>query len=222
MGRKLYWGSGSFYCWRLQITLEEKGLDYESICISFANKEHKSEAVLAINPRGQVPAFLDGDVAVNDSGAACQYLEAAYPDQGPKLMPDDIKLQALVLQRLWESTVLGDSMRAAFREWSAIKNNPKSQEEPSWLEKKDALADELSIWEKYLEGKEYVAGDSFTLADVFLFPFLASSVRFGLQLEQDYPNLGKYYKNIEQRDSVQRTWPPHWKESPNQDALADL
>ena len=51
----IYWGSGSAPCWMALITLEEKGLQgYKHKLISFEKKEHKSEEVLKLNPRGQV------------------------------------------------------------------------------------------------------------------------------------------------------------------------
>lgn len=50
----LYWGSGSSPCWRVQITLDEKGLTYGNKLLSFEKQEHKSEEIININPRGQV------------------------------------------------------------------------------------------------------------------------------------------------------------------------
>ena len=41
---------------------------------------HKTPEVLKLNPRGQVPVFKDGDVVINESLAAIQYLEEAYPE----------------------------------------------------------------------------------------------------------------------------------------------
>ena len=54
----LYWGSGSTPCWRIQIVLDEKNLDYGSKLLSFDTKEHKSEEILKLNPRGQVGLIL--------------------------------------------------------------------------------------------------------------------------------------------------------------------
>lgn len=56
--------------------------------------EHKSEEILALNPRGQVPTFKDGDAVVNESLAILLYLEDAYPEKS--LMPKDKKHRALV------------------------------------------------------------------------------------------------------------------------------
>lgn len=55
---------------------------------------HKSPEVLAINPRGQVPSFKDGDIIVNESLAIMQYLEETYPE--PALMPKDKAAKAAV------------------------------------------------------------------------------------------------------------------------------
>jgi glutathione S-transferase len=50
----LYWGSGSVPCWRLQLALEEKNVQYENKFLSFDKKEHKSDEIMHLNPRGQV------------------------------------------------------------------------------------------------------------------------------------------------------------------------
>lgn len=97
----LLWGSGSPPCWRVMIALEEKELSgYNNKRLSFENMEHKSKEVMDINPRGQVnsrfpscfcffltynfsnmslclqlPAFKYGDKVLNESYAACIFLE---------------------------------------------------------------------------------------------------------------------------------------------------
>jgi glutathione S-transferase len=55
---------------------------------------HKSPEIQALNPRGQVPTFKDGDIVVNESLAILLYLEDAYPE--PSLLPKDKKDRALV------------------------------------------------------------------------------------------------------------------------------
>ena len=59
-------------------------------------EEHKSPEVMAINPRGQLPAFKDGDAIVNESFAAIIYLEERYADSGAQLLPKDPAARALV------------------------------------------------------------------------------------------------------------------------------
>ena len=57
--------------------------------------EHKSPEVLAVNPRGKLPAFRDGSIIVNESMAALMYLEDAY-DSGTRLLPREPAARALV------------------------------------------------------------------------------------------------------------------------------
>ena len=54
-GMFVWWGSGSAPCWRLLITLQEKGLTkYGEKIVTFSKKEHKADDIMAVNPRGQV------------------------------------------------------------------------------------------------------------------------------------------------------------------------
>ena len=61
--------------------------------------------------------------------------------------------------------------------------------------------------------KSFLAGNDFTMADVYFFPYLAFAVRMGMDIEK-YPNLKAYYEKVCGRPSIKATWPPHWKEEP--------
>ena len=88
--------------------LEAKGLPYESKLLEFSKGmhsvdfwnqlippgDHKSPEVMALNPRGQIPTFKDGDAIVNESGAICMYLETQYPEK--PLLPKDPTAKAKV------------------------------------------------------------------------------------------------------------------------------
>lgn len=64
-----------------------------------------------------------------------------------------------------------------------------------------------------IKTKAFVAGPDFSMADVWFYPFIAFSVRMGLELEK-FPNMKAYYDKVTARPSVQKSWPPHWKEEP--------
>uniref|UniRef100_A0AAT9KF41 Glutathione S-transferase A-like isoform X2 n=1 Tax=Amphiprion clarkii TaxID=80970 RepID=A0AAT9KF41_AMPCL len=221
----LLWGSGSPPCWRVQIVLEEKKLQgYDQKLLSFEKMEHKSQEVLDINPRGQLPSFKHGNIIVNESYGACFYLESQFKNQGTKLIPDDTDQQALMYQRMFEGLTFYDKVAAVIyyeyyvpegeRHDSAVKRN------------KEALATELKLWEGYLQklgAGSYLAGPSFTLADVVVFPTVANLFRFGLSAQR-YPKLGEYYALVKERPSVKASWPPHWLENPkgDEDTLKDV
>ena len=67
------------------------GLSHDS---DTAAEEHKAPEYLAINPRGQLPSLVDGDIVVCESLAALLYLDEAYPEH--PLLPSERKERALV------------------------------------------------------------------------------------------------------------------------------
>ncbi|XP_030596942.1 glutathione S-transferase A-like [Archocentrus centrarchus] len=220
----LLWCSGSVPCWRVMIALEEKNLQgYNQKLLSFEKMEHKSKEVLDINPRGQLPTFKHGDIIVNESYAACFYLESQFKSQGTKLIPDSQTEQALMYQRMFEGLTFYEKLSAViYYEWYV----PEEERHDSALKRnKEALITELKLWEGYLQklgSGSHLAGPSFTLADVVVFPTVATLFIFGLSAER-YPKLGEYYNLLKERPSVKASWPPYWPENPQgQDTLKDI
>lgn len=87
---KLYSGPLSLFARKVEIALGEKGLAFEREMVPFSQGEGyapKHPAVLAANPKGQVPVLVDGDLTLFDSTIILEYLEDAYPQ--PPLMPRD-------------------------------------------------------------------------------------------------------------------------------------
>eukprot|EP00210_Caulerpa_lentillifera_P008665 g8264.t1 len=202
--RVLYWASGSPPCWRVLLALEEKGLEYDSRLLEFSKNGHKSDEVLAVNPRGQLPAFKDGKNIVNESAAAVLYLDMTYPDL--PFLPNDSESKAKVLQRFFEIISMSDNIRAYIR--------PKmmSKEDPNEAQHLETMVNEFKVWDAYLSKTTYVATDHFSAADILFIPSVMFLRRFGMTFK-DYPNLARYVKMADERPSVAKTSPPHWKES---------
>src|SRR5262245_29125545 len=81
MALELFWGSGSPFSWSALLTLELKGIAYDSHRLEFSKKEHKSAEMLRLNPRGKVPVLRDGDFIVYESMAIMRYLERKFPQK---------------------------------------------------------------------------------------------------------------------------------------------
>uniref|UniRef100_A0A8C4ZCH5 Glutathione S-transferase rho n=1 Tax=Gadus morhua TaxID=8049 RepID=A0A8C4ZCH5_GADMO len=203
----LIWFSGSPPCWRVMIALEEKNLQgYNQKLLDFLKGEHKSQEVLDINPRGQLPAFKHGNNILNESYAACLYLEEQFKSQGTRLIPMAAPEQALTYQRMFEGE---NALRDVF---------PEGERHDSSLKRhREALTAELKLWEGYLEklgAGSYLAGKNFTLADVVVFPCIAY---------KNYPRLAGYYGLLKERPSVKTSWPKNWLETPQaEDKLKDI
>ncbi|XP_041665970.1 glutathione S-transferase A-like [Cheilinus undulatus] len=218
----LLWGSGSPPCWRVMIALEEKNLQgYNQKMLSFEKGEHKSAEVMAMNPRGQLPAFKHGNNILNESIAACMYLEDQFKAQGNKLTPECPAELALMYQRMFESLTLNDKMASVIYYNYKV---PEGERHDSAIQRnRAALKAEIQLWEGYLAKLPCccLTGKCFSLADVVVFPSIAYLFRFGLCGDR-YPKLAAYHKCMLERQSIKATYPPSWKDSPGQDLLKDL
>jgi glutathione S-transferase len=200
------------------LVLEEKGLSgYESKFIEFSKNQHKSDEILKWNPRGQVPTMIyDNDFAINESFAACEFLEKVYAKQGTQLTPDDPKQLALMLQRKCEVFSINEKTSEVihynFHKQGCVDGVVDPVKAKKLL---DDFFTELARWESYAAKTDYIAGNKLTLADLCFFPNLAIQVRYRLDLAKHAPSLATYYDRMKQLPSVQKTWPPHWKETPN-------
>ena len=85
----LYDNAFSPYAFKVRATLYEKGIDHEKHEIRHASDREK---LLAVNPRGEVPAITHGTALVYDSAVICEYLEAVVPE--PPLAPSTPEGQA--------------------------------------------------------------------------------------------------------------------------------
>ena len=93
---KLYSGWFCPFVQRVWIALEEKGIEYQYIEV---NPYHKPQSLLDLNPRGLVPTLQYQGKPLYESTVLCEFLEEAYPNHTPKLLPDDPYLRART--RIW-------------------------------------------------------------------------------------------------------------------------
>lgn len=220
-GRVLYWLSGSPPAWRARAVLTEKGLPFESKQLNASKGELKSEEVLAINPRGQAPTFKDGEAIVNDSMAIMQYIEETYPEK--PLLPEisDKVQRALAIQRFHETGTLYSAIQPLFfaKMIGAVNTDEEKEKFEKGIEKAHK---ELAWFEGYLsDGRPFLTGDMFTLADICLATSLFFAQRAGATFDK-YPSLQAYADRLRERSSLKETWPPHWLDSDGNDWLAAL
>ncbi|XP_075867578.1 glutathione S-transferase A-like [Nelusetta ayraudi] len=209
----LLWGAGSPPCWRVMIALEEKNLQgYNQKRFFFEKQEHKSAEVMAMNPRGQLPAFKHGDKVVNESYAAIMYLEDQFKSQGTKLIPDSPADKAMMYQRIMEGNTLQQKISEVLYYNFFV---PEGERHDSAIKRKqEALAAELKLWDGYLAGGCCLAGKSFSLADVAIFPIIAYLLHNCPLCETRYLNIAAYFNKLKDRPSIKASWPPAWFENP--------
>lgn len=179
---------------RAQLSLDEKGLDYEYVKVDLFRGEHKQPAFLAINPRGQVPALVDGDVCIYESVAIVQYIECRYPK--PSLTPSEPRTMATCFRLIGEFNQKLDPTNI----FASVKFGGKRRADLS--DRVDKLLAECRIWEGCVGDGPYFAGEEFSMADIVVLPFFGTVID-GLGLPQaDYPKLHAWYERCKLRPSV--------------------
>jgi glutathione S-transferase len=220
MAIELYWGSGSPFAWRVMLTLEVKGLAYESKLLEFSKGDHKTPAYLKLNPRGKVPTLKDGDFVLYESLAIMSYLDRKYPD--PPLFGRTAEETGLIWRALAEcESYLVSAGDKIVRPIFFGKGLDKVDEIRQAAE---TLRQELKIIDERLAGSLWLVGDKISAADIGVFPLVqlllraaskeaAEPLHLGLlPLARTFLNVAKWVERIEALPNYQRTYPPHWRQ----------
>ncbi|XP_037077216.1 glutathione S-transferase 2-like [Pollicipes pollicipes] len=91
---KLYSFFMSSCAWRVRVVLQAKGVEHEYVAVNLLTQEQRDAAFLRVNPLGQVPVLVDGDLVLTQSLAMLEYLEEKYPT--PALLPSETAQRAQV------------------------------------------------------------------------------------------------------------------------------
>lgn len=203
---KLYSGPLSLFARKVEIALGEKGLDFEREMVPFSQEQGyspKHPAVLAANPKGQVPVLLDGPLALFDSTVIIEYLDEAYP--APPLMPTDPAARARC--RLLELTADEILLRPLQRLMHRTEPESPDPVRRRQLETEAARAeDELRALFRdigaRLEG-EYLCG-GFSIADIGMFMSLLFARRLRGPDLGEVPVLAAWFERVAARPAVAR------------------
>lgn len=201
---KLYSGPLSLFARKVEIALAEKGLPFEREMVAFTQSEGyapKHPAVLAANPKKQVPVLVDGDLTLFDSTVIFEYLEDAYPE--PALMPREPKARARC--RLLELTADEILLRPLIKLMHRTAPEDPDPERRRQQEAEAAQA-EVELLELYrmVEGKlegPYLCG-AFSTADIALFLNVLYSRRLRGPALDSVPALKDWYARVGGRPAV--------------------
>jgi glutathione S-transferase len=182
---------------RVRWTLQELGMGYESIPVNLVAGEHRRPEFLRINPAGKLPVLVDGDLVLTESVAIVLYLADKYSDKG--LIPTDLKERAQVNRwLLFAATELEQPLWRISRHTMLY---PEDQRLPADVilasQEFKAMA---SVLDKHMQGRQYVVGDSATVAD-FVVAYTLDWANED-QLMDGFPQLLAYVKRMYARPNA--------------------
>lgn len=172
--------------------LEEVGAAYETEVLDYGTTM-KGADFLAINPMGKVPCITHGDQIVTETAAICAYLADAFPGAGLAPPPDQ---------------------RGAYFRWLFFSAGPLEQavvnralgfqvpEGKQMMAGYGSYDDASAALEQAVSGPGYIAGDTFTAADVYV----GMQIGWGLQFKSidTKPAFEAYWEKVKDREAYRR------------------
>lgn len=164
---------------KVSIFLEETGLPYEVHRVDFDAQEQRSPEFLALNPNNKIPAILDPDgpggapLALFESGAILFYLA----EKTGQLLPAEPARRYETLQWLmFQMSGIGPMFgQVGFFNHYAGKDWPDKRPRDRYVAETRRL---LAVLEQRLQGRDWLMGDDYTIADIATFPWVRNLVGY--------------------------------------------
>lgn len=192
----------SQHAYKVRLLLNHLRLPYRTEIISIFEGEGQDPGYLALNPAGAVPAIrLDDGRVLAESNAILAFLA-----QGTRYLPADPFEQAKVHQWLsFEQDRVGAI--ATLRHWTMTGKLARRPEAVVALRRKGSLK-ALSILERELGMRPYLAGEVYTIADMSIFAYTHLAHEAGLPLA-DYGNVVRWIERVRAQDGFLATRHPY-------------
>jgi glutathione S-transferase len=188
---------------RTRIFLAEKGIIVPLVPVDMGALEHKKEAVSSRNPLMRLPVLeLDDGTILCESVAICRYFEELQPE--PALFGRGALGKATV--EMWQRRVefnLFGAVAAAFRHIHPAMKEWEIPQIPKWGEaNKPKALDFMRILDSELAGREYIAGDQFSIADITGLCAVDFMKPARILVPEELTHLRRWHKAVSSRPSA--------------------
>ena len=195
---------------KVSIALEELGLAYEPHLVSFETNDQMSPEFLSLNPNNKIPAIIDPQgpggepLALFESGAILVYLA---DKAGQRLLPKGAAAQYETLQWvMFQMGGIGPMFgQVGFFVKFAGKDFEDKRPRDRYVNESKRL---LAVLDQRLEGRPWIMGDDYTIADIATFPWVRNLVGFygaGDLVEfTKYANVQRVLDEFVKRPAVER------------------
>jgi glutathione S-transferase len=178
--------SGNSY--KVRLAAAQLGVPLEIVPIDILRGESRTPAFLARNPNGRTPVIDDDGFVLAESNAILAYLA-----RGTRLLPDERRRFALVLQWMFFEQYSHEPYIATSRFW--LLHKPEGPERTAALaSRRDGGQAALGVMERHLASHDFFAGD-YSIADVALFAYTHVSHEGGFPLD-DFPRVRAWLDRV--------------------------
>lgn len=182
----------------------ERGIELNMEQVDIMAGENRQGPYLEKNPAGQLPCLeLDDGTVLAEVTAICEYLDEVNPGESAIGETPEAKANT----RMWTRRVdLGicEPLATGFRFSEGLEMfKTRMIVRPEAADGLKAIAqDRLSWLDGQIQGREFIAGDAISLADILLFCFLNFGANVGQPLNQDNKNVVAWFERMQNRPSA--------------------
>lgn len=172
--------------------LEEVGIEYELRFVDLMQGAHKAPALVGLNPMGKLPILTDADLVVTEVAAIGLYLADRYALGRLAPQPSDPRRGTYLRWSLFAPSVIEPGSMAKANDWGS------KPSQAGWGDHESML----TAIEAAVSGRDYLLGDTFSMADVIFGGTLRFMLRF--KMLEPRPSFIAYSERIAARPALQR------------------
>jgi GSH-dependent disulfide-bond oxidoreductase len=198
-----YWPTPNGH--KITLFLEEAGLPFTIQPVNIGKGEQFEPDFLKISPNNRMPAIVDtapvdgGEpISVFESGAILQYLA----EKTGRFLPKDVRGRSTVMQWLfWQVGGLGPMLGQNHHF-----NRYAPEKIPYAIDRYTREAHRLyGVLDKRLEGRDFLAGSDYSIADMAAYPWTVSYADQGVNIDE-FPHFRRWFEHIRDREATKRAY----------------
>ena len=191
----------SSYCQKVLIAIDILGVDVDKRLLNLGDPAER-EVFLTLWPTGKMPLLVDQERPIPETSIIIEYLQRHYAGKDRALIPDaaDAALNVRTWDRLFDLYVM-TPMQAL----TADLLKPESERDAQGVARaRECLLTAYAMIDRQLEGRTWITGDVFTMADCAAAPALFYAVTY-LPLPPQHARLSAYFERLMDHPSVKAT-----------------
>ena len=218
-GLTLHYHPLSSYCWKVLIAVDILGVEVDKRLLDLGNPAER-EAFMALWPTGKMPLLVDQGRPIPETSIIIEYLQRHHARREHALIPhdQDAALDVRLWDRLFDLYVM-TPMQACTAE---LLKPESDRDARNAARARESLAMAYSMIDRQLEGRTWVTGDAFTMADCAGAPALFYAVTY-VPLSPQHVHLSAYFERLIEHPSVAATIDqarPYFKTYPGRAGLS--
>lgn len=191
----------SSYCHKVLIALDELSIQVDKRLLNLGDPAERA-AFLALWPTGKMPLLVDQGRVIPETSIIIEQLQRKHAAPGRTLIPRDAD-EALEV-RLWDR-IFDLYVMTPMQAFTADLLRAEAERDPLNVARaRDMLLSSYAMIDQHLEGRNWVAGGAFSMADCAAAPALFYAVTY-VPLAPEHDRLAAYFERLLERPSVART-----------------